>query len=117
MGNRRGDGQVLKGLLDALVLHTLLDADDYGFGILDKLGKELNGASFVLRETTLYPLLHRLEDQGQVQSYCQPGNRGRPRRYYRITERGREQLLERESEWRAVSAVLARTILREKDSQ
>ncbi len=119
MGNSHGrsDGQVLKGLLDTLVLHTLSKDDDYGFGIKEKLGAELNGASFVLRETTLYPLLHRLEDRGYVQSYCQPGSKGKPRRYYRLTQSGREHLSERETEWRTVSSVLARTVLKTKGDQ
>jgi PadR family transcriptional regulator, regulatory protein PadR len=104
------DGQVLKGLLDTLVLHALAERDDYGFGILERLGARLADQKLVLRESTLYPLLHRLEDRGHIQSYFRPGDRGTPRRYYRITKPGRLLLREREAEWRAVSRLLERTL-------
>jgi PadR family transcriptional regulator PadR len=117
-GDRGGsDGQVLKGLLDTLVLHSLAERDDYGFGILERLGGELEDQNLLLRETTLYPLLHRLEERGAIQSYSLPGDRGRPRRYYRLTDAGRAQLREREAEWRSVHRVLQRTLFKKAEGK
>ena len=106
------DGQVLKGLLDALVLNILIRGDNYGFGILQALGEQLDGDDTLLREATLYPLLHRLEAKGFVDAYYQPGERGTPRKYYHVTKAGRAQLEDRMAEWRRVAGILTRTILR-----
>ncbi|MGE0867485.1 MAG: PadR family transcriptional regulator [Kofleriaceae bacterium] len=106
------DGQVLKGLLDTLVLDALSDGDDYGFGLLERLGGALEDQELMLRETTLYPLLHRLEERGFIDSYHVPGDKGRPRRYYRLTADGRSHLAERVAEWRRVDRLLDRTLFR-----
>lgn len=105
----RVDGQVLKGLLDTLVLRTLADSDNYGFGILQSVSAQVRDQA-VLRDATLYPLLHRLEAKEYVESYFQPGLRGTPRKYYRITKRGRAHLDERIGEWRKVAAILKAAI-------
>jgi PadR family transcriptional regulator, regulatory protein PadR len=106
----RTDGQVLKGLLDTLVLRILEESDNYGFGILQRLRELLDGKDDVLRDATLYPLLHRLEARGFVESYFEPGERGTPRKYYRITDDGRIQLDERTADWRRVVRILQKTI-------
>jgi PadR family transcriptional regulator, regulatory protein PadR len=113
----RGDGQVLKGLLDTLVLDALREADNYGFGVLQRLGEHLDGEQGVLKEGTLYPLLHRMEARGFVEAYYRPGDRGTPRKYYRITRAGRDQLDERVTEWRRVVVLLQRTVLRQGDER
>ena len=110
--NEKSDGQVLKGLLDTLVLDALCESDNYGFGILQRLGEHLDGDDGVIKERTLYPLLHRMEARGFVESYYKPGNRGTPRKYYRITIAGRDQLGERVQEWSRVVGLLQRTVLR-----
>lgn len=103
---------MLKGLLDTLVLDVLCRGDDYGFGILQKIGGYLEDGHGVFKEQTIYPLLHRLEANGYVESYHRPGNRGTPRKYYRITEPGRARLAERTSQWRQIADLLAKTILK-----
>jgi len=108
----RSDSQILKGLLDMLVLDSLRKADNYGFGILQELGEHFAGENGVLKEQTVYPLLHRLESKGYVESYHQPGKRGTPRKFYRLTEMGREHLNERISQWRRVTSLLDRTVLK-----
>ncbi len=111
MLKERTDAQVLKGLLDALVLGVLKSGDNYGFGILQAVQDQLDGDDSILRDATLYPLLHRLESKGYVDSYQKPGDRGTPRKYYRITEDGRKQLVARVAEWRQVAAILKKVIL------
>jgi PadR family transcriptional regulator, regulatory protein PadR len=107
------DGQVLKGLLDTLVLYALADREDYGFGIRQRLADEVGGETELLKEATLYPLLHRLEGKGYLESHYRPGSRGTPRKYYRITGPGRELLAQRSAEWRRVTALLSATVLRD----
>ncbi len=110
MSSEKTDGQVLKGLLDTLVLGVLAEEDDYGFGILQKLA-ERAGDSLALKEATLYPLLHRMESRGFLECYWRPGQRGTDRKYYRITDDGHAHLSERLVEWKKVASILETVVL------
>src|SRR5690554_2455394 len=103
--------QILKGLLDTLVLDVLRDGPNYGFGILQGLRERMGDDASMLKESTLYPLLHRLERRELLTSYRQPGERGTPRKYYQITAAGEAFLLGRVDEWRRIAQLLQRTIL------
>lgn len=103
--------QILKGLLDTLVLDVLLGGPNYGFGILQGLHERMGEDAGMLKESTLYPLLHRLEKRELLTSYRQPGERGTPRKYYQITVLGEDFLTGRIEEWRRVAQLLQRTIL------
>jgi len=100
----------LKGTVKLVVLATLADTPKYGYLII----KEIEGLSndfFDLREGTLYPILHRLEDEGYVKSEWKVSKVGRDRRYYRITPKGRQFLQsQRQVLQKTVSAVNAVTV-------
>ncbi len=115
MGKDITDGQVLKGLLDTLVLSVLQQEDNYGFGILQAVRDRLGNEGSILRDATLYPLLHRLESKFFVKSYFKPGDRGTPRKYYRITENGEAHLASRTVEWKRVVEILQSTIFSQKE--
>jgi PadR family transcriptional regulator PadR len=97
------------GGLDLLILSLLGEREMYGYEIVTELAKR-SDETFMLREGTLYPLLHRLEKEGAVAAR-EDKAAGRPRRYYRLTKKGGEKLAEREAEWAryssAVNAVLS----------
>ena len=101
--------ETLKGHLDALVLATLRDRPAHGYAVIEEL-KRRSGGEFTLPEGTVYPVLHRLEADGLLESEWSSAS-GRRRRVYRLTRRGRASLAEQEGEWRrfatAVEAVLA----------
>ncbi|TWT21068.1 PadR family transcriptional regulator [Luteimonas marina] len=111
MAKQPADEQILKGLLDALVLDALRAGPNYGFGIREQLHRRLGPDADILKEATLYPLLHRLERNGLLASHHEPGERGSPRKYYRLTPEGRDFLQRRIHEWTRVSALLQRTLL------
>ena len=108
----RIDGQILRGLLDSLVLRVLADGDSYGFEVQERVSGQLGGDRAILREATLYPLLHRLEEKGLLTSYSRAGLRGTPRKYYRLTRKGRDHLDARIGEWRRVAAVLEHSLFK-----
>jgi len=82
------DIQIKKGLLDACVLRALTKEESYGYKIIQDL------ASYVeISESTLYPVLKRLETNGYVTTWTREQN-GRLRRYYMITQTGNENLIE-----------------------
>jgi DNA-binding PadR family transcriptional regulator len=56
----------------------------------------------------LYPVLHRLEDQGLIESYEERGETGRKRKYYRLRADGRRALAEERRQWGVVSTALTR---------
>ncbi|CUS48088.1 MAG: PadR family transcriptional regulator [Idiomarinaceae bacterium HL-53] len=107
--------QILKGLLDTLVLSVLARGENYGFGIREALHTQLGDDASTVKEATLYPLLHRLERKGLLLSYRQPGARGTPRKYYRITDTGKHFLAKQTEEWQKVIGLLTRTILASED--
>jgi PadR family transcriptional regulator PadR len=77
--------QVSGALLDGCVLSLLCDADEYGYSLTQRVKRELD-----VSESTLYPVMRRLQNDGCLTMYDVPHS-GRNRRYYRITERGREK--------------------------
>lgn len=86
------DAQMKKGLLDACVLHILTEGDTYGY----KLTQEIMGFMDA-SESSLYPVLRRLESQGCLETYSAEHS-GRLRRYYKITQTGVRRLLEYKEE-------------------
>lgn len=84
--------QMKKGALDMLVLKLLEHTEKYGYQLISEL-RERTGGAVSLKEGTLYPLLYRLEDGGLVTSRLGERTAQEPaRKYYAITERGRETL-------------------------
>ncbi len=103
------DKSLLSGSTPMLVLSLLSDGDKYGYEMVETLAQRSDD-TFRLKEGTLYPLLHSLEKEKFVSSYTKTAPNGRERKYYRLTDSGREQLEYKESEWRlftkSVNAVL-----------
>src|SRR3712207_9092237 len=76
-----------------IVLAILAEEDSYGYAILKRV-RELSGGRMEWTDGMLYPVLHRLERLGYVESRWGVGGSGRRRKDYRITSRGRAQLAE-----------------------
>ena len=81
-----------------LILGILARAPSYGYEIVKRVNEEADGV-FTWQEGTVYPVLHKLEKDGFVQSQWQEAETGRRRKYYSITARGRERLAAGASEW------------------
>ncbi|WP_030155607.1 PadR family transcriptional regulator [Glycomyces sp. NRRL B-16210] len=84
-----------------LVLGILTEEESYGYAILKEIG-ERSGGRLEWTEGLLYPLLHRLERVGYIESTWRTPEGGRRRKYYRITEAGRGELAEQRRQWAAV---------------
>jgi PadR family transcriptional regulator PadR len=90
-----------KGTLPTLILEALVREPSHGYRIAQRI-KERSQGVLDFKEGTLYPALHKLENEGMVESYDSVEN-GRTRRYYRITKSGRAMLTKDRAEWRALS--------------
>lgn len=105
--------ELMKGSTAILIL-TLLEREDmYGYNITSELKKK-TGDTLDLKEGTLYPMLHGLEEAHAVDSYWMNSENGKRRKYYKITKEGEEILFEKLQEWgaytRAVNSVLRTSI-------
>jgi PadR family transcriptional regulator, regulatory protein PadR len=99
-----------KGTLPTLILEALLHESSHGYRIAQQI-KERSQGVLDFKEGTLYPALHKLENEGLVDS-CEDVEKGRTRRYYRITKSGRGVLVKDRAEWRQLSRAVT-TILGE----
>jgi PadR family transcriptional regulator PadR len=88
-----------------LVLAILAEGDSYGYAILKRV-RELSGGELEWTDGMLYPVLHRLERSGLVESRWEKTKSARRRKYYRVTEAGREQLADERRQWQAVDETL-----------
>jgi transcriptional regulator len=90
-----------KGTLPTLILEAVAHEPSHGYRIAQRI-KERSDGVLDFKEGTLYPALHKLENEGLVESYEGMEN-GRSRRYYRITKSGRGALARDRVEWRELS--------------
>ena len=110
-GVRRASTKPGKDLVAAsavgLVLAILHRGASYGYAIIQQV-RELSGGELEWSEGMLYPVLHRLEEQGLIESYEERGDNGRARRYYRLRPEGRRALAEERRQWGIVHGTLTR---------
>jgi len=99
-----------KGTLPTLILEALGHGPNHGYRIAQRI-KERSKGALDFKEGTLYPALHKLENEGLVESYEGLEN-GRPRRHYRITKSGRATLAKDRVQWSVLSQAVT-TILGE----
>ena len=86
--------QLGSALLEACVLAVLSGGDTYGYVLTQSVKGKIE-----ISESTLYPVMRRLQKGGYLETYDQP-YQGRNRRYYHITEAGSQNLLEAREEWK-----------------
>jgi PadR family transcriptional regulator PadR len=93
------DRELLRGNTDSLLLY-LINASGriHGYRLIKEIQRRSEGF-FQFREGTVYPALHKLESDGLIQGEWQVQPNGQQRRYYKITAKGQEVLLNRISMW------------------
>ena len=102
------DSELLRGSLDLMVLGVLADGPKYGYA----LQQSLRTASFGRidpKAGTLYPLLHRLEDDRLIRAKWDDST-GRRRKWYELTAAGRKRLTQQAHEWYAYADILRRLL-------
>ena len=98
-------GDLIRGHTETIILARLMQRDSYGYEI-NKTVRELSGGRYELKEATLYTAFRRLEDSGYITSYWGDEAVGARRKYYRITEKGREAYRQARAEWDASVRIL-----------
>ena len=80
--------EYLAGLLRVLILAELARGPGYGYGIARAIGQR-SGGELTVRPESLYPVLHRMENDGLVAAHWEESAAGRPRKMYELTPKGR----------------------------
>jgi PadR family transcriptional regulator, regulatory protein PadR len=92
----------LQGSLELLILKTLEDTPNHGFGIAAHVGAASEGL-IQIEEGSLYPALHRLEREKMVTASWQVTQNGRRARLYKVTATGKKRLADLRSNWKTVA--------------
>lgn len=100
--------ELVKGSTSTLVLSVLASEDMYGYKIVKELEARSEKA-FLLKEGTLYPLLHSLEEGGYVESYW-VDMETKKRKYYHITRKGKSLLKEKKEEFKEYTRVVSKVL-------
>jgi PadR family transcriptional regulator PadR len=88
------DIQLKKGALELCVLALLSQHDSYAYEIASRLAESIG-----MGEGTIYPLMRRLQNDGQVDTYLVESSAGPPRKYYRLTETGKASFASQKAAW------------------
>lgn len=96
---------LLRGHTDTIILKLLMSGDKYGYEIC-KLVSSGSNREYELKEATMYSSLKRLEHEGNITSYWGDETQGGRRRYYRITEKGKETYIENKNNWEYAKGIL-----------
>jgi DNA-binding PadR family transcriptional regulator len=100
---------LIRGHTDTIILARLMGSDNYGYEINKAIQQKTSG-KYELKEATLYSAFRRLEEAGCIESYWGDEMTGARRRYYRITEIGREAYLSLKKEWKTAKELIDKLI-------
>ena len=89
-----------------LVLSILREGESYGYAIIQKV-RDLSDGQMEWTDGMLYPVLHRLEEQGLISASWQVSEAGRKRKYYSLTAQGKKELAEQKRQWEIVNSTLS----------
>jgi transcriptional regulator len=96
---------LVQGTLDMLILKTLLPEHMHGWAIGKRI-QQLSGEVLQVQQGSLYPALHRLEQQGWIKAKWAQSETGRQAKFYSLTAAGRKQLEAETANWSRLSAAI-----------
>ena len=101
------DREIMKGSIDILLLVIISKKEMYGYELVSELNRK--GKSFNIKEGTLYPILYRLEDDDLMETHWEHcASHGRPRKYYSVSEKGKQVMAESYSQWKDITQDIMR---------
>jgi transcriptional regulator len=106
---KKPKSDLLQGTLDLLILRTLELEPMHGWGISQRI-QQISEDVLQVNQGSLYPALHRLEEQGWIESEWRASDNNRQAKYYSLTRRGHGQLAEERSNWFRLSAAVGRIV-------
>lgn len=100
---------LLQGTLDLLILRTLFYGPQHGWGISLRI-QQVSQDVLQVNQGSLYPALHRLEQQGLIESEWGSSENNRQAKFYQLTRAGRKQLAEETRSWERLSEAVRRVL-------
>ncbi|HKC71461.1 MAG TPA: PadR family transcriptional regulator [Terriglobales bacterium] len=96
---------LLQGTLDLLILKTLALESMHGWGVAQRI-QQISKDALQVQQGSLYPALHRLEQQGWIEAEWRPSENNRRAKYYSLTRAGHKQLEVETANWERLSAAI-----------
>jgi len=96
---------LVQGTLDLLILKTISLEPKHGWAIAKRI-QQVSRETLQIQQGSLYPALHRLEQQGWIESEWRPTETGRMAKFYSLTSAGRRQLQKELASWTRLSAAI-----------
>ena len=99
--------ELMRGAGPVAVLRLLETGEKYGYELVQLLEKQSDGV-LAMGQSTLYPLLYNLEAKGLVTARTELTPDNRPRKYYRLTDRGKKQLAKDKQQWESLTLAMGK---------
>jgi len=100
---------LLQGTLDMLILRTLVPGALHGWGISQRI-QQVSADVLRVNQGSLYPALHRLEEEGWIEAEWGASENNRKAKFYRLTRAGRKRLDEETLNWERLAAAITRVL-------
>jgi len=100
---------LLQGTLDLLILKALVAGELHGLGVSRRIGQITSG-TFVVKPGSLFPALHRMEEEGWISAFWGESENNRRAKYYRLTKAGQKQLETETKRWDRIAWAIARAL-------
>jgi transcriptional regulator len=100
---------LLQGTLDLLILRSLVAGEMHGLGISRRI-EQVTGGTFVVKPGSLFPALHRMDEEGWISSFWGDSESNRRAKFYRLTKPGRNQLELETKRWGRISWAIAQAL-------
>jgi transcriptional regulator len=100
---------LLQGTLDLLILRALLPGEMHGLAISRRI-EQMTGGTFQVKPGSLFPALHRMEENGWLKASWGVSDNNRKAKYYQLTRTGERQLEAETAEWTQISLAIARAL-------
>ena|SRR5579862_8209986 len=105
----RQQTELLQGTLDVLILKAVALTPLHGLGVARRIEQVTRG-TFRVKPGSLFPALHRMEEEGWLSSYWGESENNRRAKYYQVTKAGRRQLETEQEKWGRISLAMSRAL-------
>ena len=100
---------LLQGTLDLLILKSLIAGEMHGLGVSRRI-QQITGGTFVVKPGSLFPALHRMEEEGWISAFWGESENNRRAKYYRLTKAGSKQLEVETERWGRITWAIGQAL-------
>ena len=100
---------LLQGTLDLLILKSLVAGELHGLGISRRI-QQITAGTFVVKPGSLFPALHRIEEEGWISAFWGDSENNRRAKFYQLTKAGRKQLELETKRWGRISWAITQAL-------